>query len=331
MFLTSTLINASLLYISLVTSSILKERVNSDTDYANLEFALNFTNPILLINQNDTANVTTTPADVFYGDDNVAWPDIAAPPSLTLPLLNASLAHPRLGAPSVRCNGKAYGKNLKILSCLEALSKMPKITKTMTFGERGRGDWDGVLPYRILSADGLCAIDISHKANTLSDKISPSDLRQSVELVIEICLKTKPNEGGVITNLGQNGDLAVRVMPYRPSVRCGQPYSNPPVADCRMITDLMPADARKETFGQKSDTDPKITVKLPASFQMHRKRCEVVIDTLLPGEGQDTCDWYKIWAAATAIEYMCVYSGRNGMALEIGQSAECPKLLMGEM
>lgn len=318
MFLLSTPIKACLLSIPLVTLSLLPRRANSDTNYASLELPLNVTNSIPLINETNTVNETTSPADAFYGDDGVAWPDTAASPSLTLPRPNASSARPELGAPKVHCNGKAYGKNLKISSCLQALLMMPKGTKALTFGERGEGDWDGVLPYRVLSPDGLCAIDISHRANIMSDQISASDLRQSVELVLEICVKGKPNEGGVVSNIGKNGDLAVRVMPYKPSVRCGSAFSAPPIEDCKIVLDAMPANGDKVIFGQKSDTDLKTTLKLPITITGRRRRCQFVIDTLVPGTGQDTSDWYNLWAAATAIEYMCLYSGRNGTSLELG-------------
>lgn len=311
-------IKACLLSIPLVTSSLLEERANSDTTYANLGLPLNVTNSIAMINVSNTVNETISPADTVYGDDDVRWPDTAASPSLTLPPLNASSARPELGAPSIHCNGKAYGKNLKISSCLQALLRMPQGTKALTFGERNQGDWDGVLPYRILSPDGLCAIDISHRAKILSDQISASELRQSVELVIEICVKGKPNEGGVVSNIGKNGNLAVRVMPYKPSVRCGHPLSAPPIANCKLILDHMPANGTKEVYGQKDDTDPKITIKLPATITGRRRRCQLLIDTLVPGTGKDTSDWYNLWAAATAIEYMCLYFGRNGTALELG-------------
>jgi len=322
MFLFSTPIKVCLLCVSLATSNLLKDRANSYTDHANLELPLNLTDSISIVNETATVNETTSPADAFYGDDDVAWPDTAASPSIALPPLNASLARPELGAPRLHCNGKAYGKNLKISSCLRALATMPEGKKALTFGERGHGYWDGVLPYRVLSPDGLCAVDISHTANIFSDKISPSELKQGVELVMEICLKGKPNEGGVVSNIGKNGDLAVRVMSNKPSVRCGSPLSSPPLEDCKRVFDSMRANGHKEIFGQKSDPDPKITVKLPATLTGNRRRCQLVVDTVVPGEGQDTYDWYKIWAAATSIEYMCLYSGRNGVALELGQSAE---------
>jgi len=320
MFVLSSPSKACLLCVLLVTSSSLKGRAIINTDTAHLDLPLNLTKSIPSVNEANTVNETIPPAFPLYGDGDIAWPDTA--PSLLLPPLNTTSTSPELGSPSIRCNGKAYGKNLKVASCLQALSKMPQSTSAFTFGERGYGNWDAVLPYRVLSSDGLCAIDINHKANIMSDEISPMDLRQSVGLVIDICVKGKPNEGGVVSNIGKHGNLAIRVMPYKPSVRCGSPISIPLITDCKWMIDLMPVNGTKETFGQKTDIDPKITVKLPATFTTRLRRCQLFLDTLVPGVGQDTYDWYKIWAAATAIESMCLHGGRNGMAMQLGQFAE---------
>ena len=47
--------------------------------------------------------------------------------------------------------GFAYGRNLNRASCEDALSKISQVTTAMTFGERGTGNWDVILPRRYLS------------------------------------------------------------------------------------------------------------------------------------------------------------------------------------
>ena len=47
--------------------------------------------------------------------------------------------------------GIAYGRNLIRSSCEDALAKITQVTTPMTFGERGTGGWDVVLPRRYLS------------------------------------------------------------------------------------------------------------------------------------------------------------------------------------
>ena len=48
------------------------------------------------------------------------------------------------------CN-PSYGRELKRTSCDNALTKISKVTTTMTFGQRGTGNYDVVLPRRYLS------------------------------------------------------------------------------------------------------------------------------------------------------------------------------------
>ena len=45
----------------------------------------------------------------------------------------------------------SYGRNLNRASCDNALAKISQVTTPMTFGERGTGTWDVILPRRYLS------------------------------------------------------------------------------------------------------------------------------------------------------------------------------------
>lgn len=122
-----------------------------------------------------------------------------------------------------------------------------------------------------------------------------------------------------MSNIGVNGGLGVRVMPYKPNVHCDPIGTSPPWNDCRKIIDDMPAEDTKQIFGQQDDPDPTITVQLPAGYNTQLRRCQVYVDTLKPEVRTDTYDWYKLWAAANAVDYMCVQQKRSGLAIGHGE------------
>ena len=85
----------------------------------------------------------------------------ALPPNLNLNLLanfgtpatndtsEQDLTNPILSY-SADCSS-LYGRNLNGASCSNALAKISEVTAPETFGQRGTGDWDVVLPRRYLS------------------------------------------------------------------------------------------------------------------------------------------------------------------------------------
>ncbi|KAM0796877.1 hypothetical protein BDR22DRAFT_975776 [Usnea florida] len=154
------------------------------------------------------------------------------------------------------CDGTRYGRGLNLDSCLNAWRRMDDTTVSKSYGERdsddpGSTDWDANLPLRILSYDGRCAIDVSHSARSPSDTIAPSYLKSYARTLISICLQpssspppTSPSAsvGGIVSNIGDNGNLAIRVTKYNPvNVHCtGEAGSGPPWFDCRDSIDAMP-------------------------------------------------------------------------------------------
>ena len=143
----------------------------------------------------------------------------------------------------------------------------------------------------------------------------PSNLKLNAQALVGICVHGTPNQGGVATNLGENGHLTLRVTPYRPQVRCKAPGSAPPFATCRKILDMMHADGEQRRFGYLSD--PETQVRLPQRLITPERRCLLTLDTL---SNSDSSDWYKIWAAGVAIEVMCVeYKKAAGVAYGLGK------------
>lgn len=140
----------------------------------------------------------------------------------------------------------------------------------------------------------------------------PSNLKLNAQALIDICVRVTPNEGGIVTNLGQNGALGVRVTPYHPNVRCDRRGTAPPLVTCRKILDLMPADGVQRHYGPSSD--PESQVRLPKIFSTAEQRCALVIDTI---SSTDISDWYRLWAAAMAVENICV-EGKHAGGLAFG-------------
>ena len=187
-----------------------------------------------------------------------------------------------------------------------------------TYGQRGSGNWRAKLPFRYVSSDGLCAIDISHSARASHDQMRPGDLKDIVRVLIDVCVRGTPNQGGIASNIGVHGNLAVRVVPYKPKVVCGAAGSGPPFISCRDIVDEMPADGKKNVFGPKDD--PETTVPIPYALTTRAQRCNLLLKSQTQGvEVKDTSDWYKIFAAVNAIDFMCTLKGRDGTAYDLGE------------
>ena len=250
---------------------------------------------------------------------NLYWPLESPVPTtdpgsevLVLPVNTSALT-----AGQLSCNGRLYGRNFNLPSCLQVYHLMSSDNTPRIFGERGTGDYEAPLPFRYLSADGLCAVDLSHASGVISDTVAPGDLKEAARVLIDVCVAGKPSEGGLMTGLGQNKGLALRVVRYKPSVTCGPADTGPPWITCTHILDNMPADNQKRIFGPQNWANT--TVALPASFTTQQRRCGLVVDGTEPGSVSDTSDWYKIWAAANAVNYMCVHGGKRGVAVGVGK------------
>ena len=320
MFLFSILFTIStLFFFSITESSVLQPRTATDAGSSNLVLPVNVTN---FLNQNASIDDATVLPNTSYLDDDIVWPENTPAPSTLFPPTNtSSLNTSSLSVPKISCNGKAYGRNLNVLSCLQAWSKMIPNSQLITFGERGHGDWGLNLPFRIQSMDGKCAIDISHRKGVYSDSATSTELKENAALIINICVDGTPNEGGIVSNIGTNGNLAIRITPYVPSgVQCDPPGNSPLWNDCRNIIDFMPVEGTPQIFGQKDDPDQSITWRLPAGYNTRQERCQVRVDSRLPEVRTDKYDWYKLWAAANAVDYMCVQLKRSGSATGLGES-----------
>ena len=96
------------------------------------------------------------------------------------------------------CDGSKYGNGVRAESCIDALEIIPDLGRAVSFGPRHTGSsalgtyfliascleksklsLSAGLPYRFLSADGLCAIDVVAKPGATSDRASLWEVKQA--------------------------------------------------------------------------------------------------------------------------------------------------------
>lgn len=183
-----------------------------------------------------------------------------------------------------------------------------------TFGQRGTGSFDAPLPFRYLSRDGTCAIEVGHVSGIEFDTILPFELREAALSIIQLCVPGRDSMGGLYTGLGVNGGLVIRVAHYRPRVTCGPPGSGPPWISCRFLLDDLETTDDKQVFGPEEFENT--TIAIPWSYTRPERRCALDIE---PEGVSDTGSWYKIWEAGYAVDYMCTQCGRGGIAVGIGR------------
>ena len=255
----------------------------------------------------------STPSDVYWPLENPTTLTSSSPDDFRFNTSTLTAGHAHIS-----CNGRLYGRNFNLASCLQVWHLMSSDTTLRTFGVRGSGeDYEAPLPFRYLSVDGLCAIDLSHASGVVRETVAPSDLKDAAELLIQICVNGRPSEGGLATGLGVNKGLALRIVRYQPTVTCGPEDTGPPWITCARILDNMPTDSQRQVYGPPELENT--TVALPWSYTTLDRRCAMIVDGLEPGKVSDASDWYKIWAAANAVSYMCVHQGKRGVALSLGK------------
>ena len=75
-------------------------------------------------------------------------------PATSHPLNAINTSQQDLGSSALSYNPECsslYGSDLNYASCQNALAKISRATLPLTFGQRGTGNWDVVLPRRYLS------------------------------------------------------------------------------------------------------------------------------------------------------------------------------------
>ena len=281
--------------------------------------AINTSSVSLILPVNGTAGAISNVETILSNSSaDPIWPLSSITPLSNPPPVNTTaLVTSPVGAPKVSCNGALYGRNLNRDSCEQVYNFMSMDPSEITFGERHEGFWQANLPFRWLSRDGRCAVDLGHTKGVISDQMAPAEIKRMVRVLLEVCVRGSPNEGGMMSNIGQNGNLLLRIVPYKPTVTCGPEDSAPPWITCRDIMDDMPTDGKKVTFGPRSD--PETTVALPWAMTAGSRKCVVAIEETEMGAVKDTWTWYNMWLAANAVDYMCIHLGKRGVAVNLGE------------
>ena len=190
-------------------------------------------------------------------------------------------------SPHLNCDGHAYGQDLSLDSCMDALSTIPSDTDTLTFGDRGSGNYNIHLPYRWIScqssttpiyvrsalgiklmasvADGRCIFDIIKSQNTAVGHANIWEFRTAAARLAHLCLGNKNRRGGIATNIGKfalietfsaerktgsEGRLGLIMTSYSPNVNCVNPPAPLSLArhSCGSIISQMPTTLGLTSF-----------------------------------------------------------------------------------
>ncbi|MCJ1452528.1 hypothetical protein MMC28_002871 [Mycoblastus sanguinarius] len=135
-------------------------------------------------------------------------------PALALPQYDFPINVSALDSPF--CDGIHFGYELNRPSCEEALLRLvyPEDDMPTAWGERGPGyPWAQKLPFRLLSSDGLCALELDIDEDEASfDVAKASEIRSAAMRILNLCVgnpgRGAPNQGGVLAGIGP--------LPFRP-------------------------------------------------------------------------------------------------------------------
>lgn len=209
------------------------------------------------------------------------------------------------------CNGQTYGFNVPLRSCMDAYRQIPDDATDLTFAPRHTVSCDIALPFRWISSDGRCIIDVLIKDSSPSANVSYSELRTAANLLSFHCVNRR-SQGGIVTGLGDGLHVDLIMASYVPDVYC-EDSPGPPTENCKTIGNSMPATSYEKLWGTAHDFHADIT--LPRTLLEPGRRCMAMIETLGP---TDVSSWYDIWQAVIALDGMCVRNGQVGTARRRG-------------
>ncbi|CAF9942872.1 MAG: hypothetical protein ALECFALPRED_010171, partial [Alectoria fallacina] len=115
--------------------------------------------------------------------------------------LNAS----DLNAMRAQCSGTKFGTSLNATSCRNAIYFIPAEHEQRSFGARdfahSGATYDVELPYRWLSQDGLCSVQVFLIAPATVAHASTYQIWRGAEAVLRRCVTDPRFTGGVASNL----------------------------------------------------------------------------------------------------------------------------------
>ncbi|KAL6717971.1 GTPase-activating protein S13 [Lecanora helva] len=196
-------------------------------------------------------------------------------------------------------------------SCEDAILQMPQGNQVVEWSDRRNPNQGGMihvdfetLPWRFVSSDGSCAIEIGTNVPMGQDNASYSSVIGAAWQLYVTCARKRKD--GVVKNLGLQGKLNVTMEQYKPNVGCGDPESVPAsVAACSELVRTMIATKDPVTFHRGFN--------LPYTKQWGD--CRMTLDIAGP---RAVMRWYDLYAAAVAINSMCVRNHQDGFAVLYG-------------
>ncbi|KAL8772474.1 MAG: hypothetical protein Q9209_002426 [Squamulea sp. 1 TL-2023] len=190
-----------------------------------------------------------------------------------------------------RCNEREFGRPM-FSSCGDAWKDIPDTIEVERFGSRSAGlQWDVILPFKFISRDGLCTIDVSLSESDQAyyDEAKSYDLKKAAADVISQCVSK--STGGTVNGLGQYRRIRVSVSQYRPNVRCMKENAPLDLGMCQIALNIMPVVSSPMVFGDTST--PRVKMLLPQRFVDPGLKCLITIDMI--GPAQYVCYWWEIW------------------------------------
>lgn len=218
-----------------------------------------------------------------------------------------------------RCSGRMFGTAPNIASCRRAINKITPEQGERTWGMRDDShsgpEYAVNLPWRWLSQDGLCSVQVYLVAPATVGHVSPAEVKRGAEAVFETCV-VGHSLGGLASDLGGDNKLAVVVQSAdNANVQCIGDPPPPHYQDCFLVVHSMFATMQRQTFG--SIGDPTVENPLPHTFySLPHGACVAVVS--IPPALRETSSWYEIWDAVDAMAWMCVLNGQVGKVSGIG-------------
>ncbi|KAI4180410.1 MAG: hypothetical protein LQ346_007001 [Caloplaca aetnensis] len=238
------------------------------------------------------------------------------PPAVPDPVSSSATLN-STGNFQVDCAGDVYGKGLTPDSCAEALERIPTSDNPLKFGLRGRQGVDVVTPWRWISSDGTCAIEVAETSGAQGNYL---DLVTAAHEMTDLCMDfMDPTEGSVARNIGVDGNLSLTMRVYKPTVSCRRSINLGGSSFINEILRKMPAVSTRTVFGRRGV--PGVRVLLPLTFtSIHQYLSSRLVATVdLTSANVETASWYDIWAATVAISGMCVNKGKGGSSSFLGK------------
>ncbi|KAL9583582.1 MAG: hypothetical protein Q9203_005022 [Teloschistes exilis] len=225
----------------------------------------------------------------------------------------------------IDCNGAAYGKDLNVKSCVEAQKLIPTTDSPLKFGQRFRQGVDVPTPWRWVSTDGKCVIEVPETKLQSAPQGSYLDLSTAADDMVELCLEiigwTKL-ENDV---LPASSELSRLPILHRREEHGGDHEED---VGRERQKKFRSARAPRSSSGATDNVHFEwVTTSLAfydsqmltlhAANQLYSSQLVATVD--LTTTNQDAATWYDIWAATAALDAICVRKGMAGSASWLGE------------